>query len=81
MKRVEPRRKRRGATTASERDAAERNQVMADDVVSELTIEELREFLQADALDVPVDPAFKERLRRKLWELVQEQLRRRRGDA
>jgi len=55
--------------------------MMADDVVSELTIEELREFLQADALDVPVDPAFKERLRKKLWELVQEQLRKRRGDA
>lgn len=54
---------------------------MADDVVSELTIEELREFLQADSIDVPVDPAFKERLRRKLWELVQEQLRKRRGDA
>jgi hypothetical protein len=54
---------------------------MADDVIGELTIEELREFLQGEVLDVPVDPAFKERLRRKLWELVQEQLRNRRGDA
>ena len=32
-------------------------------------------------LDVPVDPAFKERLRRKLWDLVQAQVRNRRGDA
>lgn len=60
---------------------AEQDSVMADEALSEFTIEELREFLQADSVDVPVDPAFKERLRRKLWELVQEQLQRRRGDA
>jgi hypothetical protein len=60
---------------------AEQDLVMADEALSEFTIEELREFLQGDSGDVPVDPAFKERLRRKLWELVQEQLRRRRGDA
>ena len=37
------------------------------------TAEELREFLQADLLDVPVDPKFRERLKRRLWELVQAQ--------
>lgn len=57
---------------------------MTDDAVSDYTIEELREFLQADLHDVPVDPRFKERLKRRLWELVQEQARRRsreRGDG
>ena len=34
-------------------------------------MEELREFLSADLFDVPADPAFKEGLREKLWELVQ----------
>lgn len=78
MKRVEPRKPRRQAI--SERDA-ERKQVMAEEAMSDFTIEELREFLQADSLEVPVDPAFKERLRRKLWDLVQAQVRTRRGDA
>lgn len=39
----------------------------------DFTAEELREFLAADLLDVPVDPAFKERLKRRLWRLLQEQ--------
>jgi hypothetical protein len=65
---------------ASDRKA-ERDQTMADEVMADFTIEELREFLQGDALDVPVDPAFKERLRQKLWDLLQEQVRKRRGDA
>lgn len=43
--------------------------------MADLTIEELQEFLRADLLDVPVDPGFKERLKQRLWELVQEQLR------
>ncbi len=45
-----------------------------DEAMADLTIEELQEFLQADLLDVPVDPAFKERLKQRLWDLVQEQL-------
>jgi hypothetical protein len=32
--------------------------------------DELREFLEADLVDVPADPEFKERLRIKLWDLV-----------
>ena len=78
MKRVEPREPRRRMTS---KQRAERNQVMTDEAMADFTIEELREFLQADSLEVPVDPAFKERLRRKLWDLLQEQLRNRRGDA
>ena len=40
---------------------------------SDVTLDELREFLEADMMDVKADPAFKERLRKKLWELVQAQ--------
>lgn len=40
------------------------------DASMEFTIEELREFLDADARGVRADPEFKERLRRKLWEIV-----------
>lgn len=36
------------------------------------TQEELREFLEADTAGDLADPEFKERLRRKLWELVQQ---------
>jgi hypothetical protein len=36
----------------------------------EFTIEELREFLEGDLLDVHADPEFKERLRRMLWDMV-----------
>ena len=32
--------------------------------------DELREFLAADMMDVPVAPGFKEELRRKLWQVV-----------
>ena len=38
--------------------------------IAGVTLEELREFLEADPLEVPADPGFKERLRRKLWNLV-----------
>lgn len=36
----------------------------------EVSMEELREFLEGDLVGVHVDPEFKERLRRKLWDLV-----------
>ena len=41
-----------------------------DDAALEVSTEELREFLDADRLVVRADPAFKERLRRKLWAIV-----------
>jgi len=34
------------------------------------TVEELREFLEGDLLNVRADPEFKERLRRTLWDMV-----------
>ncbi len=39
-----------------------------EDGAMEFTMEELREFLEADLLDARADPEFKERLRRQLWE-------------
>lgn len=44
-------------------------QAVLDDPMS-FDPDELREFLAADIMDVPVDPVFKEQLRRLLWELV-----------
>jgi len=41
-----------------------------DDAAMEITAEELREFLEVDRLGVRADPAFKERLRDKLWAIV-----------
>ena len=42
---------------------------------NEFSSDELREFLEADSLDVQADPEFKERLRRKLWEMVRARFR------
>lgn len=44
---------------------------LLEDNEMDFPIEELREFLSADLFDVPADPAFKEGLREKLWELIQ----------
>jgi len=49
--------------------------MMSDDVLTDFSIDELREFLEADLVNVKVDPEFKERLRRQLWDLVQENAR------
>lgn len=53
------------------------------EALTDFSIDELREFLEADLADVPVDPEFKERLRERLWALVQERARSRsqHGDA
>lgn len=36
----------------------------------DFTPDELREFLEGDLYDVEADPEFKERLRRKLWDML-----------
>ncbi len=41
-----------------------------EDGANEVTMEELKEFLEGDVLEVPADPKFKERLRQHLWEMV-----------
>ena len=54
---------------------------MMEDILSDFSIDELREFLEADLVDVKVDPEFKERLRKQLWDLVQERSGPRGGGA
>jgi len=54
---------------------------MLEDMLTDFSIDELREFLEADLVDVNVDPEFKERLRKQLWNIVQEQARTPRGGA
>ena len=78
MKRLESRKSRRGGVPSAD---AEQDQAMTEELMMDFTVEELREFLQADLLDVPVDPRFKERLKRRLWELLKEQSARRGGDG
>ena len=51
------------------------------DGTSEVTMEELREFMEGDALDVPANPEFKERLRKNLWEMVRLRFKKPRSDA
>ena len=41
-----------------------------DDGSVEFTMDELREFLEGDSLEIRADPEFKESLRRKLWAMM-----------
>ncbi len=54
---------------------------MTEDTLTNFSIDELREFLEADLVDVKVDPEFKERLRKQLWDLVQDHARGPRGES
>ena len=54
---------------------------MMEDILSDFSIDELREFLEADLVDVKVDPEFKERLRKQLWDLVQDRANGPRGGS
>ncbi len=46
--------------------------MFADEATQEIDEVELLEFLAADHDPVPVDPAFREQLRDRLWALIQE---------
>jgi len=37
----------------------------------ECSLDELREFLEADLVEVPIDLEFKQSLRSRLWDMVQ----------
>lgn len=50
--------------------AGDREAQGMEDVSTEVTMEELQEFLEGDRGDLPVDAEFKENLRRNLWEMV-----------
>ena len=72
--RVRRRRKRRveqDTEIGQDREALK----MMEDILSDFSIDELREFLEADLVNVKVDPEFKERLRKQLWDLVQDNAR------
>ncbi len=45
-----------------------------EEINAEFSDDELQEFLEGDSHDVKADPAFKERLRRKLWEIVRSRM-------
>jgi hypothetical protein len=51
-----------------------------DDGSPEFTMDELREFLEGDSLDVRADPEFKDGLRRKLWEMMRARRRQSSGE-
>ncbi len=51
---------------------AKREGAALDDSLMDFSLDELREFLEADLVEVRADPEFKERLRRRLWDLVRD---------
>ena len=75
MRRRRTRRVERDAGSGQDRETLK----MMEDILTDFSIDELREFLEADLVDVKVDPEFKERLRKQLWDLVQDQARTRGG--
>jgi hypothetical protein len=52
-----------------------------DEIAADISTEELQEFLEGDLYPVQADPAFKEELRRTLWDLVQRTARRKGGEG
>ena len=69
------RKKRQSGRDALAEQDREKLNMMSDDVLTDFSIDELREFLEADLVNVDVDPEFKERLRKQLWDLVQDRAR------
>jgi len=61
--------------------STKRDEEVMDESAMDFTMDELREFLEADLLDVPADPEFKERLRRKLWTMLEARRTRRPGST
>jgi hypothetical protein len=55
-------------------ERAVREAGVIEEIAAEFSTEELIEFLEADLLPVEADPAFREKLRDELWELVQRNL-------
>lgn len=53
-----------------QREEDREQEAVAEQIPADFTSDELREFLEADGLEISADPAFKERLRRSLWEMV-----------
>ncbi len=56
--------------------SAKRRDPESDETSKDIAMDEIREFLEADEIDVKADPVFKAELRQKLWDLVQSKARR-----
>ena len=65
--------RRRDPRGERSRRGAAREPKVIEEIAAEFSTEELQEFLEADRNPVPADPIFKERLREKLWKLLEEQ--------
>jgi hypothetical protein len=76
---VRRRAKRRRVRERDAESGQDRETLNMEDILSDFSLDELREFLEADLVDVKVDPEFKERLRKQLWDLVQDHARGSRG--
>jgi len=59
---------------------ARREHEVAQEISKEFSTEELKEFLEGDLRPVEADPAFKEKLRQELWQVVQQRYGRGGGD-
>src|SRR4030095_772948 len=68
VRRRRKRRVERDTESGQDREALK----MLEDILSDFSIDELREFLEADLVDVKGDPEFKERLRKRLCDLGQD---------
>jgi hypothetical protein len=55
--------------------SAKRRDREFDETSEDIAVDEIQEFIDADRFDVNADPAFKQELREKLWELVQSKSR------
>jgi hypothetical protein len=55
--------------------SAKRRDPESDRTSKGIAMDEIREFLEADEVEVKVDPAFKEALRDQLWDVVESQAR------
>jgi hypothetical protein len=74
------RRRRKRRSSQDEQSGQDREALkMMEDILTDFSIDELREFLEADLVDVKVAPEFKERLRKQLWDIVQDSARNRGG--
>jgi hypothetical protein len=55
--------------------SAKRRDSGTDRTSEDTEMDEIREFLEADAVEVKADPTFKKELRDKLWEVVESKAR------
>ena len=61
---------RNNEVNGSERVISDASVDLIDELGGEFSQKELDDFLAADVLEVQADPAFRERLRKKLWTMV-----------